>query len=212
MKGCCEGAFSVTMLPISIGKVPSQLISLQMAPFPGKEAGMTSWRGDDRSSLDDSLHLSYSQLSQADTLQPISSSTVEMMKHTATDRATGFKLPGPTDPADIALALETADKQDAAIREFGAEWLVSVQASVPSGLWAQGDFPVKFTKAKESLASAHKKRPYPPTAASARVEPRAQRPRCLKPGHAWRQCPLLARHVARKFEAPLAVEDTMDIE
>ena len=49
--------------------------------------------------------------------------------------------------------METADKQDAAIREFGAEWLVSVQASVPSGLWAQGDFPVKFTKAKESLAS-----------------------------------------------------------
>ncbi|DBA88055.1 TPA: hypothetical protein ACH3X2_005057 [Trebouxia sp. C0005] len=41
-------------------------------------------------------------------------------------QSTGFKLPGPTDAAGVASTLETADKQeDAAVKEFGAEWLVS---------------------------------------------------------------------------------------
>lgn len=39
-------------------------------------------------------------------------------------QSTGVKLPGPADAAQVASALETASKQDAAIQEFGAEWLV----------------------------------------------------------------------------------------
>jgi len=31
-QGCCKGTFSVTMMPTSTGRVPSRLISLQMAP------------------------------------------------------------------------------------------------------------------------------------------------------------------------------------
>ncbi|DBA67033.1 TPA: hypothetical protein ACH3X2_002138 [Trebouxia sp. C0005] len=46
-------------------------------------------------------------------------------------QSTGFKLPGPTDAAGVASTLETADKQDAA-----------------------EDFPGKFCKVKQSLATA----------------------------------------------------------
>ncbi|KAL0026126.1 hypothetical protein WJX79_002295 [Trebouxia sp. C0005] len=94
-------------------------------------------------------------------------------------QSTGVRLPGPTDPAQVALALETTDKQDAAIKDFGADWLVSVQASPLNSVCAQEDLPARFIKAKESsaAASAHMKRSYPPTAASARAEPRTQRAR-----------------------------------
>ncbi|DBA79292.1 TPA: hypothetical protein ACH3X2_007812 [Trebouxia sp. C0005] len=69
-------------------------------------------------------------------------------------QSTGFKLPGPTDAAGVASTLETADKQDAAVKEFGAEWLVSVQSLIPVTVWAQEDFPGKFCKVKQSLATA----------------------------------------------------------
>ncbi|DBA70533.1 TPA: hypothetical protein ACH3X2_011933 [Trebouxia sp. C0005] len=69
-------------------------------------------------------------------------------------QSTGFKLPGPTDAAGVASTLETADKQDAAVKEFGAEWLVSVQSLIPVTVWAQEDFPGKFCKVKQSLAIA----------------------------------------------------------
>ncbi|DBA79285.1 TPA: hypothetical protein ACH3X2_007831 [Trebouxia sp. C0005] len=69
-------------------------------------------------------------------------------------QSTGFKRPGPTDAAGVASTLETADKQDAAVKEFGAEWLVSVQSLIPVTVWAQEDFPGKFCKVKQSLATA----------------------------------------------------------
>ena len=69
-------------------------------------------------------------------------------------QSTGVRLPGPTDPAQVALALETTDKQDAAIKDFGADWLVSVQASPLNSVCAQEDLPARFIKAKESSAAA----------------------------------------------------------
>ncbi|KAA6421385.1 MAG: hypothetical protein FRX49_08662 [Trebouxia sp. A1-2] len=60
----------------------------------------------------------------------------------------GVKPSGPTDAAEVALALETADKQDAAIKEYGADWLVAVQFAIPGSVWAQPDFPGKFYKAQ----------------------------------------------------------------
>ena len=60
---------------------------------------------------------------------------------------------GPTDSAGIASALETPAKQDAAIKSYGAQWLLSVQSEIPGTVWAQPDFPSKFAKATALLVS-----------------------------------------------------------